>query len=188
MASMLLRASGDCESGCTASSSRGSSSYERAQHQRDKHRKQQEQQEQQDQLSEEVSAALDIDGDRQPGSLKRSEQEPAKHREKPRDLVTHEQERQQEGEQEQEPGDKQAWRRELEVISFATPSCVSLELAQRCKPWVTSIVYGDDAVPRLSTVSLDLLEEDMTGERLCSFYLTVCLARGGGNGGRGFPV
>lgn len=50
------------------------------------------------------------------------------------------------------------------VISFATPCCVSLDLARGCQKWVQSIVYADDAVPRLSTVSLDLLKEDMTGK------------------------
>lgn len=52
-----------------------------------------------------------------------------------------------------------------EVVSFATPCCVSLDLARRCDSWVKSIVYADDAVPRLSAVSLELLKEDMTGER-----------------------
>ena len=50
------------------------------------------------------------------------------------------------------------------VFSFATPSCVSLDLARRCQPWVDSIVHADDAIPRLSTVSLELLKEDLTGE------------------------
>lgn len=50
------------------------------------------------------------------------------------------------------------------VYSFATPACVSLELARGCEGWVESIVHGDDAIPRLSTVSLELLKEDMTGE------------------------
>lgn len=49
------------------------------------------------------------------------------------------------------------------VFSFATPSCVSLELARSCRSWVSTIVHGDDAVPRLSTVSLELLKEDMRG-------------------------
>ncbi|CAM9523277.1 unnamed protein product, partial [Ectocarpus sp. 8 AP-2014] len=49
-----------------------------------------------------------------------------------------------------------------EVYSFATPSCVSLELARGCEGWVDSVVHGDDAIPRLSTVSLELLKEDMT--------------------------
>ena len=53
------------------------------------------------------------------------------------------------------------------VFSFATPSCVSLELARRCRPWVTSIVHADDFVPRLSTVSLELLKEDMRGGWVC---------------------
>lgn len=52
-----------------------------------------------------------------------------------------------------------------EVYSFATPSCVSLELARGCEGWVDSVVHGDDAIPRLSTVSLELLKEDMTGEQ-----------------------
>ncbi|CAN0376179.1 unnamed protein product [Discosporangium mesarthrocarpum] len=46
-------------------------------------------------------------------------------------------------------------------VSFATPSCVSLELAQRCAGYVTSVTYRDDAVPRLSIASLELLKEDM---------------------------
>lgn len=50
--------------------------------------------------------------------------------------------------------------------SFATPSCVSLELARGCRSWVESLVHADDAVPRLSTVSLELLKEDMTGESM----------------------
>ncbi|CAM9163284.1 unnamed protein product [Scytosiphon promiscuus] len=48
------------------------------------------------------------------------------------------------------------------VYSFATPCCVSLDLARGCEDWVESIVHGDDAIPRLSTVSLELLKEDMT--------------------------
>eukprot|EP00904_Undaria_pinnatifida_P007693 jgi/Undpi1/4053/HiC_scaffold_16.g07420.m1 len=50
------------------------------------------------------------------------------------------------------------------VFSFATPSCVSLDLARKCQPWVNSIVHEDDAIPRLSTVSLELLKEDLTAE------------------------
>lgn len=53
------------------------------------------------------------------------------------------------------------------VYSFATPCCVSLELARGCEGWVDSIVHGDDAIPRLSTVSLELLKEDMTGACGC---------------------
>lgn len=73
----------------------------------------------------------------------------------------------------------------LTVYSFATPSCVSLELARGCEGWVESIVHGDDAIPRLSTVSLELLKEDMTG--------TSAKAKGGGGGSGsgcagGFPI
>lgn len=143
MASLLLRASGDYGSAST-------SSCERAQHQRNK---QQEQESQPEAVSEAVSTALDLDEGQQPDCLARGEQqEPKKHQEKNRKNVTAQEE-------------EEAWRRDLEVISFATPCCVSLELAQRCKPWVTSLVYADDLVPRLSMVSLDLLKEDMTGER-----------------------
>eukprot|EP00903_Cladosiphon_okamuranus_P016280 g15013.t1 len=60
------------------------------------------------------------------------------------------------------PGRRVGLGAEPMVYSFATPCCVSLELARGCKGWVDSIVHGDDAIPRLSTVSLELLKEDMT--------------------------
>lgn len=59
------------------------------------------------------------------------------------------------------------------VISFATPSCVSLELARWCGAWVESIVHADDAVPRLSTVSLELLKEDMTGKAVLDYCCSL---------------
>lgn len=60
------------------------------------------------------------------------------------------------------------------VFSFATPSCVSLDLARKCQPWVNSIVHEDDAIPRLSTVSLELLKEDLTGETRAQVNNRTC--------------
>ncbi|CAM9659802.1 unnamed protein product, partial [Choristocarpus tenellus] len=60
-------------------------------------------------------------------------------------------------------------------ISFATPPCVSLDLARSCRGWVASIAHADDAVPRLSTVALDLLKEDSTGGKWGRLTLTLTL-------------
>ena len=39
---------------------------------------------------------------------------------------------------------------EAEAYTYGTPACVELALAQECSEYVTSIVCGDDLVPRLS--------------------------------------
>ncbi|CAK4106293.1 unnamed protein product [Aphanomyces euteiches] len=42
----------------------------------------------------------------------------------------------------------------MHCLVFAPPACLTLDLAQACEPHVTSVILGDDCVPRLSGKNL----------------------------------
>lgn len=48
-----------------------------------------------------------------------------------------------------------------ECYTFACPGCMTLELAQSCSPYVTTLVYGTDVVPTVSPGAGDLLREEV---------------------------
>nr|CCA21307.1 conserved hypothetical protein [Albugo laibachii Nc14] len=50
-------------------------------------------------------------------------------------------------------------REKLQCIGFATPACITLELARACRSFVTTIIHGDDCIPRLHQQSLLRLQE-----------------------------
>ncbi len=48
----------------------------------------------------------------------------------------------------------------MHCIVFAPPACLTLDLALECRSHVTSVILGDDCVPRLSGANLvNLLNE-----------------------------
>ncbi|KAI8114590.1 hypothetical protein M9434_002711 [Picochlorum sp. BPE23] len=47
-------------------------------------------------------------------------------------------------------------------ISIACPACMTLELAESCKDYVTTIVNGCDIIPTISAGSADILREEVT--------------------------
>jgi len=49
----------------------------------------------------------------------------------------------------------------LHCYAFATPASLTLELAQSCQDYVTSIVCGDDCVPRLNQHNLIRLQGEV---------------------------
>ncbi|KFK37093.1 hypothetical protein AALP_AA4G212200 [Arabis alpina] len=49
----------------------------------------------------------------------------------------------------------------ISAVGFATPPCVSKELAEDCSEFVTTIVMQDDIIPRLSTASLARLRDEI---------------------------
>ncbi|XP_022771242.1 uncharacterized protein LOC111314302 isoform X2 [Durio zibethinus] len=49
----------------------------------------------------------------------------------------------------------------VSAVGYATPPCVSKELAETCSDFVTSIVMQDDIVPRLSAASLARLRNEI---------------------------
>ncbi|KAE8673113.1 LOB domain-containing protein 16-like [Hibiscus syriacus] len=49
----------------------------------------------------------------------------------------------------------------VSAVGFATPPCVSKELAETCSDFVTTIVMQDDIVPRLSAASLAQLRNEI---------------------------
>ncbi|KAF2286611.1 hypothetical protein GH714_022857 [Hevea brasiliensis] len=49
----------------------------------------------------------------------------------------------------------------VSAIGFATPPCVSRELAESCADFVTTVVMQDDIVPRLSVASLARLRNEI---------------------------
>ncbi|XP_007050343.2 PREDICTED: uncharacterized protein LOC18613178 [Theobroma cacao] len=49
----------------------------------------------------------------------------------------------------------------VSAVGYATPPCVSKELAENCSDFVTTIVMQDDIVPRLSTSSLARLRNEI---------------------------
>lgn len=50
-------------------------------------------------------------------------------------------------------------REKLLCIGFATPACITPQLARDCRPFVTSIIHGDDCIPRLHQHSLLRLQK-----------------------------
>lgn len=52
----------------------------------------------------------------------------------------------------------------LECWAFSTPACLTLELAQKCRDFVTSFISNYDIVPRFSLHSVELLRK-----QVCSF-------------------
>uniref|UniRef100_A0A7S3YSC9 sn-1-specific diacylglycerol lipase n=2 Tax=Lotharella globosa TaxID=91324 RepID=A0A7S3YSC9_9EUKA len=42
----------------------------------------------------------------------------------------------------------------LEAVCFATPGCMTEGLAKKCSPYVTSVVFDDDFIPRCGTHTL----------------------------------
>lgn len=51
--------------------------------------------------------------------------------------------------------------RDIQCATFACPGCVTLEIAQSCSSYITTVVYGTDAVPALSPAAVDLLREEV---------------------------
>ncbi|XP_047335001.1 diacylglycerol lipase-beta-like [Impatiens glandulifera] len=49
----------------------------------------------------------------------------------------------------------------ISVVGYATPPCVSRELAECCCDYVTTVVMQDDIIPRLSAVSLAKLRNEI---------------------------
>ncbi|KAL3531245.1 hypothetical protein ACH5RR_010567 [Cinchona calisaya] len=49
----------------------------------------------------------------------------------------------------------------VSAIGFATPPCVSKELAENCSNYVTTVVMQDDIIPRLSVSSLTRLRNEI---------------------------
>uniref|UniRef100_A0A7N2MSD5 Fungal lipase-type domain-containing protein n=1 Tax=Quercus lobata TaxID=97700 RepID=A0A7N2MSD5_QUELO len=49
----------------------------------------------------------------------------------------------------------------VSAVGFATPPCVSRELAENCSDFVTTVVMQDDIVPRLSAASLTRLRNEI---------------------------
>ncbi|XP_010506071.1 PREDICTED: sn1-specific diacylglycerol lipase beta-like [Camelina sativa] len=49
----------------------------------------------------------------------------------------------------------------ISAVGYATPPCVSKDLAENCSEFVTTIVMQDDIIPRLSTASLARLRNEI---------------------------
>ncbi|XP_051142102.1 uncharacterized protein LOC127259022 isoform X2 [Andrographis paniculata] len=49
----------------------------------------------------------------------------------------------------------------ITAVGVATPPCVSMELAQHCSDFVSTVVMQDDIIPRLSIASLKRLREEI---------------------------
>ncbi|KAL1187978.1 hypothetical protein V5N11_007521 [Cardamine amara subsp. amara] len=49
----------------------------------------------------------------------------------------------------------------ISAVGYATPPCVSKELAENCSEFVTTIVMQDDIIPRLSSASLARLRNEI---------------------------
>ncbi|CAH2058367.1 unnamed protein product [Thlaspi arvense] len=49
----------------------------------------------------------------------------------------------------------------ISAVGYATPPCVSKELAENCSEFVTTIVMQDDIIPRLSSASLARLRDEI---------------------------
>jgi len=50
---------------------------------------------------------------------------------------------------------------QVRVFGFGTMPCMSEELASKCSSFVTSLVCGDDIVPRLHRANLDGLRDEV---------------------------
>ncbi|GFR47290.1 hypothetical protein Agub_g8977, partial [Astrephomene gubernaculifera] len=51
----------------------------------------------------------------------------------------------------------------VSCIAFAPPAVMTPELAEACRPYVTSVVLNNDIVPRFNAASLALLQEELQG-------------------------
>lgn len=60
-----------------------------------------------------------------------------------------------------ESGSSLPGRAALHCIAFCPPSCVSADLAWGCMPYVTSVVHGDDIVPRFHLHSMEILRQQV---------------------------
>lgn len=49
----------------------------------------------------------------------------------------------------------------VHAVGYATPPCVSRELAESCSAYVTTVVMQDDIIPRLSVASLARLRNEV---------------------------
>lgn len=52
---------------------------------------------------------------------------------------------------------------DVRAVTFSTPACVSLSLARECAPYVTSVIHGDDFVPRLHVANMERLRTELAG-------------------------
>lgn len=50
---------------------------------------------------------------------------------------------------------------DVQCVTFACPGCVTVDIAQSCSEYITTVVYGTDVVPTLSPAALDHLREDV---------------------------
>ncbi|KAL9264325.1 Diacylglycerol lipase-beta-like protein [Drosera capensis] len=48
----------------------------------------------------------------------------------------------------------------VHAVGYATPPCVSRELAESCSAYVTTVVMQDDIIPRLSVASMSVIEKE----------------------------
>ena len=51
--------------------------------------------------------------------------------------------------------------KDVTCYAFATPNCVSLDLAQGCQDYVTSVVFRDDIIARFSPAALAKLHKEL---------------------------
>ncbi|KAI7845939.1 hypothetical protein COHA_000485 [Chlorella ohadii] len=51
---------------------------------------------------------------------------------------------------------------EARCVAVACPSCMTLELAQSCDAYVTSVMHGCDCIPTICPATADALREEMT--------------------------
>ncbi|OQS06610.1 hypothetical protein THRCLA_01353, partial [Thraustotheca clavata] len=49
----------------------------------------------------------------------------------------------------------------LKCIAFAPPACLTMDLAKSCEGFITSVVCGDDCVPRLNSHNLTKLQKEV---------------------------
>ncbi|GAB2292271.1 hypothetical protein Dimus_026520 [Dionaea muscipula] len=49
----------------------------------------------------------------------------------------------------------------VHAVGYATPPCVSMELAESCSAYVTTVIMQDDIIPRLSVTSLARLRNEI---------------------------
>ena len=50
---------------------------------------------------------------------------------------------------------------DVTCYAFATPNCVSLDLAEGCQDYVTSVVFRDDIIARFSPAALAKLHKEL---------------------------
>lgn len=57
---------------------------------------------------------------------------------------------------------KQAGVEDVICYAFATPNCVSMDLAENCQDYVTSVVFRDDIISRFSPAALAKLHKELS--------------------------